>query len=172
MGGNNELDFISFKDIMKRYQGRLFAVCYGILQNREDAKDALQEVLISAFKGIKNFRKESGIYVWLYRMAVNKSLDIVRKRVRMKRTLSKYEERRVEYEDDYLKLEIKDALRNAMESLPVKLKAAVVLREIENLSYKEIAKILNCSIGTVMSRIYNARKLMAKKLKEELKNQL
>ena len=75
-------NFQAFRQLIERYQSRIYAVCYGVVRNSEDARDAVQEVLITIYKSMHKFKGESGLYVWIYRIAVNKSLDFCRKRKR------------------------------------------------------------------------------------------
>jgi len=171
-------NFAAFRNLMERYQSRIYAVCYGIVRNREDALDIMQDVFIKVYNSIHAFKGESGLYVWIYRIAVNTSLDYYRKRKRkqqlLERTLTerKRVHKTVQYRtpaDITMNLELKEVVSVAIESLPKKHKSVVVLREIEGLSYQEIAKVLKCSVGTVMSRLFYARKRLITLLQKYIK---
>jgi RNA polymerase sigma-70 factor (ECF subfamily) len=163
-------EFQAYRELMERYQSRIYSVCYGIVRNREDALDVVQEVFIKIYDAIKKFKGESGLYVWMYRIAVNKSLDFYRKKKRKYMIFEKAsDDARVHNtqietrtpQDKTLALELKEKVAEAIEQLPEKQKGIIILREIEGLSYQEIAKIMKCSVGTVMSRLFYARKKLA-----------
>jgi len=163
-------EFQAYRELMERYQSRIYSVCYGIVRNREDALDVVQEVFIKIYDAIKKFKGESGLYVWIYRIAVNKSLDFYRKKKRKymifekASTDARIHNTQIEKntpQDKALALELKEKVAEAIEQLPEKQKGIIILREIEGLSYQEIAKIMHCSVGTVMSRLFYARKKLA-----------
>jgi RNA polymerase sigma-70 factor (ECF subfamily) len=155
---------------VKRYQHKVYAIAYGISHNHQDALDISQEVFIKIHKKLKDFRGASSFYTWLYRITANVSIDFQR---RKKRIVP------VEFDEKILEepradatfpggneldprrtlagKELHQAILAAIETLPEDQRAAVVLRELENLSYKEIAKAMNCSLGTVMSRLHYGR---------------
>lgn len=166
-------EFSAFRELMERYQSRIYSVCYGIMRNREDALDVVQDVFIKIYKSIKQFKGESGLYVWMYRIAVNKSLDHYRKKKRKALIYEKASNdakvfnRQFEKQtpqDETLAIELKEKVSDAIGQLPEKQKGIIILREIEGLSYQEISKIMKCSVGTVMSRLFYARKKLAKNL--------
>lgn len=168
-------DFNSYRQLVERYESRLYSVCYGILRNREDALDALQEVLLKVYYSLKKFKGESGLYVWMYRIAVNKSLDFHRARKRVRNVVNKVKDVSSDntqfYEEDTpadysLHIELKHMINKAIQELPEQQKSVIILREIEGLSYQEIAKVIGCSQGTVMSRLFYGRKKLAATLKK------
>ncbi len=172
-------DFVAFRELMQRYQSRIYAVCYGIMRNREDALDVVQEVLIKVYESMHTFKGESGLYVWIYRIAVNKSLDFYRKRKRQYAIYDRVHDvvrkgdlgAKSETPDGtVLNLELKEVIHQAIYLLPDKQRGIIVLREIEGLSYQEIAKIMHCSVGTVMSRLFYARKRLMQLLSEYLED--
>jgi RNA polymerase sigma-70 factor, ECF subfamily len=166
-------EFPAFRELMERYQSRIYSVCYGIMRNREDALDVVQDVFIKIYKSIDQFKGESGLYVWMYRIAVNKSLDLYRKKKRKAmiyekasndaRTFNTQFEKQTPQEET-LAIELKEKVAEAIAQLPEKQKGIIILREIEGLSYQEISRIMYCSVGTVMSRLFYARKKLAKYL--------
>ncbi len=168
-------DFGAFRELMEQYQSRIYSVCFGILRNREDARDVVQEVFIKVYNSIKSFKGESGLYIWIYRIAVNTSVDYYRKRKRRSKIIEHaFKEKKRDKTKIYpetpgdvtLNIELKDVVAKAINSLPDKHKEVIILREIEGLSYQEIAKVMRCSEGTVMSRLFYARKRLMTILKK------
>ena len=171
-------EYSAFRQLVEQYQSRIYAVCYGVVRNREDALDVMQEVFIKIYHSIKKFHGESGLYSWIYRIAVNASLDFLRKQKRKRKFFeTAYQERDVQIKgantetpgDIVITLELKEVVHQAINKLPEKHKAIIILREIEGLSYQEIAKIMKCSEGTVMSRLFYARKKLTSLLKNYIK---
>jgi RNA polymerase sigma-70 factor (ECF subfamily) len=157
--GNSDLSL--FEELVRKYQDRVYNLCRYMLRDPQDAQDAAQDVFLKAYKGLKNFRPEASLYTWLYRIAVNTCLDYKRKARRdalknepLPEDLPWTEPFPAEL---YESLENTEAIQVALQKLPEKLRAAIVLREIEGLSYEEIADVLHASVGTVKSRISRAR---------------
>jgi len=132
-----------------------------MLRDSRDAQDAAQEVFLKAYRGLKGFRPDASLYTWLYRIAVNTCLDYKRKSRREAfRNASLTEDLPSDApfpEQLYESAEIHDSIQLALQKLPEKLKIAIVLREMEGLSYEEIAEVLHTPLGTVKSRISRAR---------------
>ena len=162
---------------MEKYQGRVYAMVYGMVRNREDARDITQDAFVKAYKSLESFRLESGFYTWLYRIAMNLSIDFVRKRKR--REINGFDEgiasrdedggiADAHHEDGPLRhLERKQLfhrIMDAMERLPDDQREVILLRELEGLQYKEIADVMGIPEGTVMSRLFYARKKLQKLL--------
>ena len=173
-------DSRAFGEVVRRYQGRVFGICFGIVRDREEARDTTQEVFIRAFRHLHKFKGDSSFYTWLYRIAVNLSISTAGKIQRKKTVLyGEFPEALAEAEEsDFptasapmhpLKaLETKELGQQvgaAMEKLSEKHRAVIVLREVEGLSYEEIAEAVDCSLGTVMSRLFHARKKIQKSMK-------
>lgn len=151
----------AFETILLGHQDRIYNLCRYMLQDPQNAQDAAQDVFLKAYRGLKDFRPDSSIYTWLYRIAVNTCLDYKKK---SRREVSRSEPLAENLPSDellpeqlYESREITAAIQLALQKLPKKLMAAIVLREIEGLSYKEIADVLHTSMGTVKSRISRAR---------------
>lgn len=170
-------DTDAFEELVRKYQQRVYMIAYGISHNQQDALDISQEVFIKIHKKLKDFRGASSFYTWLYRITANVSIDLQRRKKKV--TTVEFDEKILEEpppESRYAEQkkfdprrilegkEIRGAILKAMETLPEDQRATLVLRELENLSYKEIARAMNCSLGTVMSRLHYGRK----KLKEIL----
>jgi RNA polymerase sigma-70 factor (ECF subfamily) len=164
-------DATAFQALVEKYQKKLYAVAYGLLGNREDALDGVQEAFVKAYRSLDRFKGESSFYTWLYRITVNAAIDIGRKQGRRDEVEFLEEVEPEEEKGDYpvasagknpseqlMRKELGDLIEDAIQQLPEEQRTAVVFREIEGLSYKEIAKLMRCSEGTVMSRIHYGRK--------------
>ena len=169
----------AFQQLVIAYQERIVRVIQGMVRNPEDARDLAQDVFIKAFGSLDRFRGQSSFYTWLYRIAVNISIDFKRKQARRKDSsfdehLDQQSAEGVDlpdsttYAPDRLLEEerLGTSIREAMNQLPEDKRAVIVLRELEGLSYKEIAEVVGCSQGTVMSRLFYARKKLQELLRE------
>ncbi len=166
----------AFKEIFDQYHKKVYRIAYGVVRQREDALDVVQEVFIKLFRSIKNFKGKSAFYTYLYRLAMNTAIDHSRKK---KKTafLSLDEEGGFQPSDGYEKRpdhiaaqkELEEKVRWAIDQLPQDQKATLIYREIEELSYQEIAGAMGCSIGTVMSRLHYGRKKLKDLLQDMVK---
>lgn len=161
----------AFDWLVTYYHAPVYAVVSGILRNPTDAADVTQEVFLKAFRGIRGFRQGSSLKTWLYRIAVRESLNYRRWFWRHLRFQSSIEDEQMdgsaEFEDtgsspfDELACrEIQDAVQRALGEVPAVFRAAVILRDLEGLSYEEVAEILVVSVGTVKSRILRGRRML------------
>lgn len=166
----------ALKEIYDQYHKKVYRIAYGVVRQREDALDIVQEVFIKLFRSIRNFKGESKFYTYLYRMVVNTAIDHSRKMGKF--PVSSLDEDRgfqpsddVEKRPDQILLhkELEGKVNLAMERLPIDQRMALVLREVEGLSYQEMAETMGCSIGTVMSRLHYGRKKMQEFLKDYVK---
>jgi RNA polymerase sigma-70 factor (ECF subfamily) len=162
----------AFEAILRKYQDRVYNLCHYMLKNSEDAQDAAQDVFLKAYRALRGFRPDSSLYAWICRIAVTICLDYKRKshreaprRETIKEDLPSDEPNP---EQLYASAEIPRSIQLALQKLPEKLRAAIVLREIEELSYEEIAEVLHTSPGTVKSRISRAREELRSLLKKNL----
>jgi RNA polymerase sigma-70 factor (ECF subfamily) len=168
----------ALKKIFDRYHKKVYSIAYGVLRQREDALDVVQEVFIKLFRSIKNFEGKSRFYTYLYRMSMNTAIDHTRK-VKKFSTSSIDEDGGFQLSDDVEKRpdrilihkELEERMKLAMGQLPADQRAAIIFREVEELSYQEIAEAMGCSIGTVMSRLHYGRKRMQKLLKDYVKEE-
>ena len=168
-------DSTAFEELVLNYQDRIYNLCRHILGNVHDAEDAAQDTFIKAYQKLKDFKPEASLYTWLYRIAVNTCLDY-KKRPFFESLFTKADEGEKFVEEPasdwpspeklYESKQIGLTLHNSISKLPSKLRTAIVLKEIEGLSYEEIADILEVSIGTVKSRISRARDELKKSLKK------
>jgi len=170
-------DTAAFRALFDKYHRRAFAVAMGVVKNQDDALDAVQEAFVKVHKNIHKFQGSSSFYTWLYRIVMNVSIDHVRRTSRRK-TLD-FDERALHEESAVagdgalvpsvtdanpgnaaLRRELGGAIQAALQELPEHHRAVIVLREIEGMSYEEMAEALEVPKGTVMSRLFHARKKM------------
>jgi RNA polymerase sigma-70 factor (ECF subfamily) len=164
----------AFEELVLKYQDRIYNLCRHMLGNTHEAEDAAQDTFLKAYQKLKDFKPEAALYTWLYRIAVNTCLDY-NKRPFFESLFRKAESD--EFVDEpasdwpspeklYESKQIGLALNTSIKKLPIKLRTAIILKEIEGLSYEEIADILEISIGTVKSRISRARDELKKSLQK------
>jgi RNA polymerase sigma-70 factor, ECF subfamily len=164
----------AFRQLVETYQRKVYGICIGMLKDPDDSMDVSQEVFIKVYRYLEKFNFESSFYTWLYRITVNKCIDFIRKQKR---------KREVDYDDGILRgddvegddsilpsrlginpdkvygrKELRGKMLEALETLSEKHRTILILREVEGLAYDEIAEVLQISKGTVMSRLYHARR--------------
>lgn len=158
-------DVEAFSSLIKPSYKMLYSVCYSILGNQEDAKDAAQEAALKAYKSIRTFEDRSRFTTWLYRIALNKARDFLKERMK-KASLPLDEAVNADVEEGYDEKLVELDLRAALGKLSVELRELIVLRDVRGLSYEEIALILGKKIGTVKSGLNRARANLLDILKE------
>ncbi len=167
-------DPTAFNCLMQQHEGRMYAVALRMCANREDAQDCLQEAMLRIYRAISGFKGESSFATWVYRITMNTCLDELRKRKNRQNTsLDSLLDMGWSPSDDTnsperqaIRSESQRALREAIRQLPEDMRSAIVLRDIEGMSYEEIANALNINIGTIKSRISRGREKLREKLKE------
>lgn len=172
-------DISAFEELVLNYQDRIYNLCLYMLGNKHDAEDAAQDTFLKAYRGLNDFKPNASLYTWLYRIAVNTCIDYKRKPLleSLFRRSDTGEEVVIEHPSDspspeknYESKQIQNALQEALRKLSPKLRAVIVLKEMEGLSYEEIADTLDISTGTVKSRISRARdelKILLKDFREQ-----
>lgn len=174
----------AFETLISLYQAPIYNVAYRILGDASEASDAVQETFMKIFKGIKTFRGESGLKTWIYRIAISESLNRQRwwKRWRHHAPVSvddtspngarlvEVRDSRPTPESACAQMEMEREVQRALNGLSFEHRVALVLRDIEGLSYEEIAETLGLSLGTVKSRLWRARSEMKTKLEPVLKS--
>ena len=166
-GGDHDV----YRFLVERHQERIRNLLFSIFHDRDFIDDLAQEVFIKAYQALPHFRFEASFYTWLYRIAVNKSRDELRKK-KIRRFFSfQTLDEGIEKELN-VRLSVPPEDRDTQElvalglkSLPEKFRTAVVLKDIDGLSYEEIAEVMQCELGTVKSRISRARSMLRKALK-------
>jgi len=159
-------DVAAFDQIMAAHQDRVFAVCLRIMANRDAALDAVQETFITLFRKAGQFRGQSALSTWLYRVAVNTCYDQLRKQKR-RQTESLSDDRDhadVATDARFASVELRPAIERAIESLPREFQAAVILSDLEGLPLRTVADVLEIPVGTVKSRLFRGRKILAESL--------
>ncbi|WP_317202309.1 RNA polymerase sigma factor RpoE [Janthinobacterium sp.] len=168
----------AFDVLVSKYQRRLMRLVSRLVHDQAEAEDVVQETFIKAYRALPHFRGDSAFYTWLYRIGVNTAKNYLVTQGRRTPTSTDTDAEQAESFDggDNLRdintpesmlasKQIAEAVNAAMDSLPLELRTAIVLREIEGLSYEEISAVMACPIGTVRSRIFRAREVIAEKLR-------
>ncbi|WP_219114210.1 RNA polymerase sigma factor RpoE [Janthinobacterium sp. UMAB-56] len=168
----------AFDVLVSKYQRRLMRLVSRLVHDPAEAEDVVQETFIKAYRALRHFRGDAAFYTWLYRIGINTAKNYLVTQGRRAATSSDAGAEQAESFEDGNKLrdnntpesvlaskQIAATVNAAMELLPIELRTAIVLREIEGLSYEEISEIMACPIGTVRSRIFRAREVIAEKLK-------
>jgi RNA polymerase sigma-70 factor (ECF subfamily) len=171
-------DKLAFNLLVNKYHRRVGRLLTRMVRNQEDIEDIVQETFIKAYRAIGNFRGDSAFYTWIYRIAINTAKNLLVTQGRRPSTLKEANDDDNEtFEDNaalsnidspeslYQTKQIGEAVNEAVAALPEELRSAIVMREIDGLSYEEIAIAMNCPIGTVRSRIFRARESIAEKIK-------
>ena len=168
----------AFELLVTKYQRRIFRLLSRMIRDPAEIEDVAQEAFVKAYRALTNFRGESAFYTWLYRIAINTAKNHLVSQGRRVPTATASDIEDAEgFEDAALLREVAtpdsmlqsrqvaEAVNRAIEKLPEELRTAIVLRELEGLSYEEIAETMACPIGTVRSRIFRAREAIANELR-------
>ncbi len=170
----------AYADLMARHRGPLYNLLYNMVHNREETEDLLQEAFMKAFAALHTFNKEFAFSTWLYKIAINTTIDHLRKKKLQTYSLdkpiqSKEGELKREYADvhattdnELLSSEKSSLIAQAIAELPDHYREAIILRHTEEKSYEEIAEITGVPLGTVKARIFRAREMLKHKLKGKL----
>ncbi len=171
-------DVAAFDHLILKYRERVYGILYNMTSNREDAADLTQDAFIKAFQSIHRFGGQSSFFTWLYRIAVNSTLSHLRKaRLRSffslenldsdepisKEVIAALTDKTGADRDTFVH-ELQEKLNDAMQKLSIKHRTVVTLFEIEGLGHHEIAQVMNCSVGTVRSRLHYAKQLLQSEL--------
>lgn len=175
-------DVAAFDQLILKYRERVYAMVYHMSSNREDAADLTQDAFIKAFQHINRFQGQSSFFTWLYRIAVNSALTHLRRnKLRSFFSLEKVHEdpgvasvidnltdKRDVAREVYVS-ELQERLNEAMQKLSISHRTVVTLFEIDGLSHEEIAEIMDCSVGTVRSRLHYAKQLLQAELQSYIR---
>ena len=169
-------DAEAFGEIVQRWERRIFALTFGMLGREEDARDATQETFLAAFRNIRSFRGEAKVSSWLHRIAVNQCITRQRRaKVRKESGLEEEEEKHAASFSASLRYspafvvegrERSAAVRRAVNSLPLELRQVIVMKEFEELTFREMADALDIPLSTVKSRLYTALKQLQMRLQQ------
>jgi RNA polymerase sigma-70 factor (ECF subfamily) len=176
-------DIDAFEELVSHYERSVHSLCFRLLGNAEDARDAAQETFLKIYRGLSSFRGESGLKTWIYRIAVNQamnqrrwwrrrhrdetvSLELSRSSESVLTVCGMLESPAASPEDEAIEREREAAVLTALGAIKKEYQVALVLREIEELSYEEIAETLGISIGTVKSRIARGREELRRRVKD------
>ncbi|HYB69932.1 MAG TPA: sigma-70 family RNA polymerase sigma factor, partial [Candidatus Bathyarchaeia archaeon] len=162
-------DATAFEPLVEKYRQRVWRLAYQVLHDREEAWDVAQEAFVRAFHSLPSFRQQSAFYTWLFRITVNVATDRHRQRGAQSRAFGPERVTEEEWarttpdpgggpDQEATRAEQRERIKKALDALPPKARTIIMLSDVEGLSYREIAEVLNCPIGTVMSRLHNARK--------------
>lgn len=166
----------AFRTLFERYHRRAYALAVGVVRHQDDALDVVQDAFIKAHKYLDKFEGNSSFYTWLYRIVMNLAIDHIRKHRRVRPV--ELDEQRLEDGADGLlpallggnpgralmDKEIRQRIDTALGELSENHRSVLVMRELEGLSYEEMAQAMGCSKGTIMSRLFHARKNMQRRL--------
>lgn len=173
----------AFDELIRRHQARVYTTIYHMTFNREDADDLTQETFIKAYKALKSFKGDAAFYTWIYRIAVNKTINFLKQRRRKFNHLSlnendpadegrgigrKFVSEHTPRRDIQLK-ELQEKLNEAMQKLSEAHRLVVTLHDIQGMPHEEIGKIMDCNTGTVRSRLFYARRQLQAYLSDYLK---
>ena len=170
-------DIEAFTKLVRRFQKKIYHTILSLTKNHQDANDLAQETFMQAFKSLRNFKQSSTFYTWIYRIAMNLTLNFLKRR--------KKDEKREVFAEDYslersfgsstlsperhsLKKELSEKLKEAIDSLPLTYKASFILVVFQGMTHSQAARVLSCSERTVSWRMHRARKMLQEKLEPYL----
>lgn len=175
-------DLGAYDELVRRYQERIYATVYHMTSNHEDANDLAQEAFIKAYQALKSFKGGSSFYTWVYRIAVNKTINFLKQRKNKAHMSLDDLDFNAEHDPDLVALisdktprreinltELHEKLNEAMQKLSEVHRLVVTLHDVQGLSHEEIAEIMDCNIGTVRSRLFYARQQLQAYLSDYLK---
>jgi RNA polymerase sigma-70 factor (ECF subfamily) len=177
-----EQDSSAYDELIRRYQQRIYATVYHMTSNHEDANDLTQETFIKGYRALKGFKGDSSFYTWVYRIAVNKTINFLKTRKNKTQMSLNDVDYQAEHDPDLVALvsektprrdlnlaELQEKLNVAMQKLSEHHRMVVTLHDVQGLSHEEIGKIMNCNVGTVRSRLFYARQQLQGFLSDYLK---
>jgi RNA polymerase sigma-70 factor (ECF subfamily) len=175
-------DMAAYDALVRRYQERIYATIYHMTSNHEDANDLAQETFIKAFQALKTFKGGSSFYTWVYRIAINKTINFLKQRKNRTHMSLNDLDFNAEHDPDLVSLisdntprrevnlaELQEKLNAAMQKLSEPHRLVVTLHDVQGLPHDEIAEIMGCNIGTVRSRLFYARQQLQAYLSDYLK---
>lgn len=175
-------DMVAYDSLIQRYQERVYSTIYHMTSNHEDANDLTQEAFIKAYKALPNFKGDSSFFTWVYRIAVNKTINFLKTRKNKIHLSLNDLDFNAEHDPEIVAFvsdktprrelslsELQDKLNEAMQKLSDTHRLVVTLHDVQGLSHEEISKIMDCNTGTVRSRLFYARQQLQALLSDYLK---
>lgn len=175
-------DMTAYDELVRRYQERIFSTIYHMTSSHEDAVDLAQETFIKAYQALGSFKGDSSFYTWVYRIAVNKTINFVKQRKNRTHLSLNDLDFNAEHDPDFIALvsdktprrdinlaELQEKLNGAMQKLSPVHRLVVTLHDVQGLSHEEIGKVMDCNVGTVRSRLFYARQQLQAYLSDYLK---
>ena len=172
-------DLDAYGALVARYRRKIYGLVYNMTSNKEDTEDLVQDIFIKVYASLPKFRGMSSFYTWVYRIAVNKTINFVRKRKRRQAYSLNDIDQSIEHTEEYLHLtskespfrdtainELQEKLNEALMTLSEKHRSVVVMHDIQGMPHDQIAEILGCSSGTVRSRLFYARRQLQAELSD------
>jgi len=170
-------DRAAFRELVERHERRAFAIAIGLVRDENDAREVVQEAFLRVHRGLTKFHGGSSFFTWLYRIVTNLSIDLMRKPARRELELSDRYEISDEHDSPFLsridgadpldvirRKEIAARIQLALDALPPYHRHVILMREVEGLSYEEMANAMQVSKGTIMSRLFHARQKLQRAL--------
>lgn len=190
-GGSDDLNLVhrsqtgdtaAYEELVRRYHGRIYGLIYSMTSSREDAEDLAQEVFVKAWKALGHFREQSGFYTWIYRIALNRTINFRKRRNRRQTVTFDEFDPDIKTAESYREFsskgsvlrkmslgEFQTKMNEAMLKLSEKHRAVVVMHDVQEMPHADIAKVMHCSEGTVRSRLFYAHKQLQAELSEFVK---
>jgi RNA polymerase sigma-70 factor (ECF subfamily) len=175
-------DLPAYDQLVRRYQERVYATVYHMTSNHEDANDLTQESFIKAYRALRSFKGDSSFYTWIYRIAINKTINFLKQRKNRIHLSLNDLDLNAEHDPDLVALvsektprramnlaELQEKLNTAMQKLSETHRLVVTLHDVQGLPHEEIARIMDCNVGTVRSRLFYARQQLQGHLSDYLK---
>jgi len=190
-GDPNDLDLVhrsqagdsaAYEELVRRYHGKIYGLIYSMTSSREDAEDLAQEVFVKAWKALGHFREQAGFYTWIYRIALNCTINFRKKRNRRQTVTFDEFDPDIKTAESYREFsskgsvlrkmslgEFQEKMNGALLKLSEKHRAVVIMHDVQGMPHAEIAKVVRCSEGTVRSRLFYAHKQLQAELAEFVK---
>jgi len=175
-------DTAAYEELVRRYHGKIYGLVYSMTSNREDAEDLAQEVFVKAWKALGHFREQSGFYTWIYRIALNRTINFRKRRNRRQTVAFDEFDPDIKTAESYREFsskgsvlrkmslgEFQEKMNGALLKLSEKHRAVVTMYDVQGMPHGEIAKVMRCSEGTVRSRLFYAHKQLQAELAEFVK---
>lgn len=169
-------DARAFRELVERHQRRAFAIALGLVRDEQDAREIVQEAFVRVFRGLDGFNGSSSFFTWLYRIVKNLAIDLLRRASRRETELEEqrdgelweplYGDLGLDPSDELTRRRLAERIGKALDALPPYHRGVILMREVEGMSYEEMAEAMGISKGTIMSRLYHARRKLQRALRD------